>query len=129
MLDWACLAPRPQNRLAEPRSATGYKAPPAAASALSTPPIYATGFLELCTKKARPGELKNSDIALPEGSIAKRRGVKVMMMMMVMMVGYEGQKWVRELTKWAPPSWCVESAIVNILITEEMLAGGGCCAP
>jgi hypothetical protein len=55
--------------------------------------------------------------------------VKVMMMMMVMMVGYEGQKWVRELTKWALPSWCVESAIVNILITEEMLAGGGCCAP
>jgi hypothetical protein len=39
MLDWACLAPRPQNRLAEPRSATGNKAPPAAASALSTPPI------------------------------------------------------------------------------------------
>jgi hypothetical protein len=39
MLDWACLAPRPQNRLAEPRSATGYKATPAAASALSTPPI------------------------------------------------------------------------------------------
>jgi hypothetical protein len=48
--------------------------------------------------------VKNSDLALPEGSIAKRRGVKVMMMvMMVMMVGYEGRKWVRELTKWAPP--------------------------
>jgi hypothetical protein len=39
VLDWACLAPGPQNRHAEPRSATGYKAPPAAASALSTPPI------------------------------------------------------------------------------------------
>jgi hypothetical protein len=39
MLDWACLASRPQNCLAEPRSATGYKAPPATASALSTPPI------------------------------------------------------------------------------------------
>jgi hypothetical protein len=39
VLDWACLAPRPRNRLAEPCSATGYKAPPAAASALSTPPI------------------------------------------------------------------------------------------
>jgi hypothetical protein len=31
MLDCACLAPRPQNRPAEPCSATGYKAPPAAA--------------------------------------------------------------------------------------------------
>jgi hypothetical protein len=39
VLDWACLAPRSQNRPAEPRSTTGYKAPPAAASALSTPPI------------------------------------------------------------------------------------------
>jgi hypothetical protein len=33
------------------------------------------------------GELKNSDLALPEGSIAKRRGAKVMMMiLMIMMV-------------------------------------------
>jgi hypothetical protein len=39
VLDWAYLAPRPQNRLAEPRSATSYKAPPVAALALSTSPI------------------------------------------------------------------------------------------
>jgi hypothetical protein len=49
MLDWACLAPRLQSRPTEPRNAAGYEAPPAAASALSTPPIYATGFLELYT--------------------------------------------------------------------------------
>jgi hypothetical protein len=55
MLDWACLTPRLQTRLAEPRSVTGYKAPPAAASALSTFPIQKTGFLELCTNKARVG--------------------------------------------------------------------------
>src|SRR5271170_6604494 len=48
MFDWACLAPRLQNRLAEPRSARLRL--PAAASALSTPPIYTTGFLELCIK-------------------------------------------------------------------------------
>jgi hypothetical protein len=29
------------------------------------------------------GELENSNLALPEGSIAKRRGVKVMMVMMM----------------------------------------------
>jgi hypothetical protein len=39
VLDWARLALGPQNRHAGPRNATGYKAPPAAASALSTPPI------------------------------------------------------------------------------------------
>jgi hypothetical protein len=66
MLDWACLAPRLQSRPAEPRNAAGYEAPPAAASALSTPPIYATGFLELYTNKARAGG-ENSDLALPEG--------------------------------------------------------------
>jgi hypothetical protein len=54
-LDWACLAPRLQSRPAEPRNAAGYEVPPAAASALSTPPIYATGFLELYTNKARAG--------------------------------------------------------------------------
>jgi len=32
-----------------------------------------TGYLELCTNKERG--LKNSDLALPEGSIPKRRGV------------------------------------------------------
>jgi hypothetical protein len=37
MLDWACLAPRPQHCPAGPGSTTGYKAPPAAASAPSTP--------------------------------------------------------------------------------------------
>jgi len=50
-------------------------------------------------KQGEGGGLKNSDLALPEGSIAKRRGVKVMMMTM----RYEGRKGVRELTKWAPP--------------------------
>jgi hypothetical protein len=48
-------------------------------------------------KQGEGGGLKNSDLALPEGSIAKRRGVKVMMM--VVMVTHEGRKWVRELTK------------------------------
>jgi hypothetical protein len=37
MLDWAYLAPRPQHCPAEPGSTTGDKAPPAAASAPSTP--------------------------------------------------------------------------------------------
>jgi hypothetical protein len=38
-------------------------------------------------------ELENGDLALPEGSIAKRRGVKVMMMMMmIMMERKEGQE-------------------------------------
>jgi hypothetical protein len=36
-------------------------------------------------------ELENGDLALPEGSIAKRRGVKVMMMM-IMMKRKEGQE-------------------------------------
>jgi len=31
-------------------------------------------------KQGEGGGLKNSDLALPEGSIAKRKGVKVMMM-------------------------------------------------
>jgi hypothetical protein len=55
-----CLAPKPQNRLAEPCSAIGYRAigyraPPAAASALRTPTIYVTGFLELCINKEGAG--------------------------------------------------------------------------
>jgi hypothetical protein len=37
-------------------------------------------------KKGKSGRLKDSDLALPEGSIAKRRGLKVG----------------KELTKWVP---------------------------
>jgi hypothetical protein len=37
------------------------------------------------------GELKNGDLALPEGSIAKRRGAKVMMMIMMVMKRKEGR--------------------------------------
>jgi hypothetical protein len=63
--------------------------------------------------------LKNSDLALPEGSIAKRRGVKV--------ITYEGQKGVRELTKWGAAkatnpksSWCAnakaDSSVTGVLV-------------
>jgi hypothetical protein len=39
MLDWALPRTEGKTVLQKPRSATGFKAPPAAASALSTPPI------------------------------------------------------------------------------------------
>jgi len=68
VLGWACLAPRPQNRLAEPRSATGYKAPPTAASALST---KRQGTWSYVQTRRGGWVLQNSDLALPEGSIAK----------------------------------------------------------
>ena len=55
-------------------------------------------------KQGEGGGAENSDLALHEGSIAKRRGVKVtMMVVMMMMMRYEGREGVRELTKWAPP--------------------------
>jgi hypothetical protein len=37
------------------------------------------------------GELKNSDLAMPEGSITKRRGAKVMMMIMMVMKRKDGK--------------------------------------
>ena len=80
MFDRACLALRRQipSRRASPRYHR-HEAPPAAASALSTPlSTLGDRFLELCTVKATlaEGGAENSDPALLEECITKRSGTK-----------------------------------------------------
>jgi hypothetical protein len=57
----------PRTEAAEPRSATGNKAPPAAASALSTPPLSDRVPGAIYRQGEGGRGLKNSDLALPEG--------------------------------------------------------------
>jgi hypothetical protein len=64
------------------------------------------------------GELKNSNLALPEGSIAKRRGAKVMMMMIMMIMMVMKRKEGREGYDGRPDgpqsSWCVKSTFFKL---------------
>ena len=81
-----------------------HKASPAGAPALSTSPMQATGFLELCTNMVRAGGLKNSDQALPKESIVKQRGMKV---------GKGAKSWLNDVaakaTRLTPnQNWCVK---------------------
>ena len=65
------------------------------------------------------GELKNSDLALPEGSIAKRRGAKVMMRIMMVMKRKEAQYGGRPDEPQL--GWCVKgtfSSFPNTLVTS-----------
>jgi hypothetical protein len=48
-----------------------------------SPYLSDRGSWSYVPNKARAGALKNGDLVLPEGSIAKRRGVNVMMIMMM----------------------------------------------
>jgi hypothetical protein len=69
------------------------------------------------------GELENSNLALPEGSIAKRRGVKVMMVMM--MKRKEGQEGYDVRPDEPQSRWCVNrtfSSFPNTLVTSLLTA-------
>jgi hypothetical protein len=55
--------------------------------------------------RRRAVKLENGDLALPEGSIAKRRGVRVMMMM-IMMKRKEGQEGYDGRPNEPQSSWC-----------------------